>query len=79
MAASTRRKPPGYPRQVNLTLDESGANVLLESEILHREMVLEKEEPIIDGRDVSGNTHPAVNRAILWAQEQGYDVAVVLW
>ena len=79
MAASTRTRPSGYPKQVNLTLDESGANVLLGPEILHREKVLDGEGPITEGCDASGETHPAVDRAIRWAQEQGYDVAVVLW
>lgn len=79
MAASAQRKSSDHPRQVNLTLDEAGANVLLDSQIVHREDVADGEGPVVDGRDASGDTHPAVNRAIRWAQEQGYKVAVILW
>ena len=66
-------------QQVNIVLNEQGACVLLESQILHQESVTPDEGPIIDSRTSSGEAHPAIDRAIDWAKGQGYDVAVILW
>ncbi|HUU83159.1 MAG TPA: hypothetical protein VM243_06605 [Phycisphaerae bacterium] len=79
MTASTARGPADHPKQVNLTLDDSGANVLVDTQIVHREDIANSEGPIVEGRDTSGETHPAINRAISWARARGYDVAVILW
>ena len=64
---------------MTVAADPDGASVLLNCEIAHRAAVSPGEEPIVDGRTAGGDTHPAVERAICWARENGYDVAVVIW
>lgn len=77
MRANGERR--SYPVQVIVAADEQGANVMLDSSVLHRAAVAMGEEPIVKGCGSGGKTHPAVDRAIQWAQDNSYAVAVVTW
>jgi hypothetical protein len=79
MRTETENRPRSFPTQVTITADPEGASVVLDCKVIHRAEVPPGEEPIVDARAGSGETHPAVDRAITWARDNGYDVAVVIW
>ncbi len=79
MKARSGTRPTGFPTQVTITADPEGASVMLDCRVVHRAEVAPGEDPITDARAANGETHPAVNRAIHWAQHNGYDVAVIIW
>ena len=68
-----------HPSQVTITADPEGASVMLNSKVAYRAEVAPDEDPIVEGRAADGDTHPAVERAIGWARDNGHDVAVVIW
>ena len=79
MTTRTKDRTKTFPEQVTVAADPDGASVLRNTEITYRADVAPNEEPIVDGRTTAGVTHPAVQRAVDWARENGYDVAVVIW
>ena len=76
---ATQKRNRAHPAQVTITADPEGASVMLNSKVAYRAEVAPGEDPIIEGRAADGDTHPAVERAIRWAREDGHDVAIVIW
>ncbi len=79
MTSRSHTQTACFPVQVTITADPDGASVMIDCQVAHRAEVAPGEEAIVDGRASDGQTHPAVERAICWARDHGYDVAVVIW